>query len=426
MRTLRRVTTIFYLGIDESMPFAEVQLTFLFNLFLMIGYPFFVPGIFINFSNGQYGLANMNCALFVLYTIGLYSNIKRKKLWLRQVVSILANLVSMYGIIFYRNGTEYNMLISLMSGVVLFDNVTFILFSLFIIGCVSYIRLRDVDPATITSFAKASPYINIIWSQFLYVLCVYAFKYIYFKYQTQLEIAYDKLKQSNESKDRILQVVAHDLRTPVGGISTLSQLMIADPSRPELEKQGYLELIYQSSTQSLNMINELLEGHTNDSGELVLSRIDVNALLKNISQLMQHKAGEKQQSIGLNLPQQPVVVDCDAGKISRVIHNLVANSIKFTPSGGKIELTSMRSNGFVEITVKDNGIGIPVSLQQNLFSMSSTVKRKGTAGERSFGIGLSVCKQIMDAHGGKISVISEEGSGSVFVLQLPGAVSGYH
>jgi signal transduction histidine kinase len=420
LHLLRKASRIFYLGIDDTMPFAEVQRTFLFNLFLMIGFPFIIPGIPINFSNGQYWLAYMNCALLVLYTAGVYVNIKRVHLWMRQLIAVLATMVSMTGPVFFRNGTEYNMLINLMSAVILFDNLLFILFSLFIIACVTYVRVRDVNPATITGFAKASPYINIFWSQFLYVLCVYAFKYIYFKYQKQLELAYEKLKQSNESKDRILQIVAHDLRTPVGGISTLSHLLLDDTVRTEEEKKRYLEMIHQSSSQSLNMINELLQGHTNDSGELVKSRINVNSFLYNIAELMQHKAGEKQQSLTLQLPEAPLVIDCDAGKLSRVIHNLVANSIKFTQPGGCIELSTLRNNGQVEISVKDNGIGIPQALRQNLFSMNSQVKRRGTAGEKSFGIGLSVCKQIMEAHGGKIWVSSEEGKGTVFTVGLPG------
>jgi len=421
MHSLKKASRIFYFGISDAMPFAEVQRTFLLNVFLMTGFPFIVPGIFINFANGQHLLAYMNCALFVLYVIGLYANIKRRYLWLRQVVTVLAPMVSMIGIIFYRNGTEYNMLINLMSAVILFDNISFILFSLFIIVAVSYIRLRDVDPATITSFAKASPYINIIWSQCLYVLCVYAFKYIYFKYQAQLEIAYGKLKQSNESKDRILQVVAHDLRTPVGGISFFSQLLLDDDSRTEKEKREYLELINQSSTQSLHMINELLQGHAQDSGQLQLSRIDMNSLLQSISRLMQPKAAEKQQSLLLSLPGEPMILYGDEEKLRRVMHNLIVNSIKFTQPEGRIEISIARSNGWINISVKDNGIGIPAILQASLFEMKKETKRKGTAGERSFGLGLSVCKQIIDAHHGKIEVESQEGKGAVFTVLLPPA-----
>jgi signal transduction histidine kinase len=419
---LQKISRVFYLGVDDSMPFEEVQRTFLFNLFLMIGFPFIIPGIPINFSNGQYYLAYMNCALLVLYTAGVYFNIKRRYLWMRQVITVLATMVSMTGPVFFRNGTEYNMLINLMSAVILFDNLSFILFSLFIIACVTYVRVRDINLDAISSFAKASPYINIFWSQFLYVLCVYAFKYIYFKYQKQLSLAYDKVKQSNHAKDRILQVVAHDLRTPVGGISTLSQLLLDNTARPEEERKRYIEMIYQSSTQSLHMINELLQGHTGDSGELVISRVDMNSLLPGIAQLMTHKAAEKQQVLALHLPGMPLLVDGDAGQLSRVIHNLVSNSIKFTRQGGSIELSAIRNNGFVQISIKDNGMGIPENMQANLFTMNSQVRRKGTNGETSFGIGLSVCKQIIEAHKGNITIESQEGKGSVFTLVLPSRI----
>jgi signal transduction histidine kinase len=419
MHLLKRVSRIFYLGTDDTMPFEEVQRTFLFNLFLMIGFPFIIPGIPINFSNGQFHLAFMNCLLLIIYIDGVYVNIKREYLWVRKLTAILATIISMTGPVFFRNGTEYNMLINLMSAVILFDNLSFFIFSVSVIACVTYVRLRDVNPASITAFAKASPYINIIWSQFLYVFCVYAFKYIYSKYQKQLALAFEKLKQSNETKDRILRVVAHDLRTPVGGIAALSRLILDNPDRTDAEKNNYLQIIYQTSTESLNLINELLQGHTEDVSALAVSRTDINGLLFTVTKLLEHRAAEKQQEIVLQQSGEQVFADVDREKIGRVIHNLVSNAVKFTQQGGRIDISAMRKDGQVIVEVRDNGIGIPEQMRSELFQMASPAKRKGTAGERSFGIGLSVCKQIMDAHGGTIWVECGEKQGSVFFLSLP-------
>lgn len=418
LQLLRKASRIFYLGIDDSMPFEEVQRTFLFNLFLMIGFPFIIPGIPINFSNGQYQLAYMNCALLVLYTAGVYFNITRKHLWMRQVITVLATMVSMTGPVFFRNGTEYNMLINLMSAVILFDNLSFILFSLFIIACVTYVRVRDVNLAAITDFAKASPYINIIWSQFLYVLCVYAFKYIYVKYQKQLELAYEKLKASKQVKDRILQTVTHDLRTPVGGISAVSKILIDSGHELDpVQQKKYLEMIYDTSRQSLNMINELLQQNTSER-ERAITGNDVVKVINRVVQLMQHKADEKEQLLRINLPHFPLIAIFDNEQIARVLQNLAGNAIKFTRHHGRIEVTAYMLDDEVWVEVTDNGIGIPSQALDTLFEVSSRAKRPGTDGEKSFGIGLSVCRQIIEEHGGRLLVKSEEGKGSVFSFSL--------
>ena len=109
----------------------------------------------------------------------------------------------------------------------------------------------------------------------------------------------------------------------------------------------------------------------------------------------------------------------DKEKMARVINNLMTNAIKFSPKGGRIEVMTAKHDNGVVIKVADNGIGIPADKLPGLFRMFTNVRRKGTANEESFGLGLAICKQIVDAHGGTLSVDSTEGQGSTFVITLP-------
>jgi signal transduction histidine kinase len=416
----RKCTRIFYSGVTAEMPFSDVQKTVMFNMAMMIGLPFIIAGIVINFSNGRYDLAIFNCILLTEYAIGLWINAIQKKLWIRTLVFILTSAMFIFGPLYFRNGTEYVLLITLMTAVILLDNkILFLLFSLVIIGFVTYIRVRDINLAALKTYAEANPYVNLFYSQFLYVIFLYAFKYLYDKYQNQLTIAYEKLKVSKEAKDKILRIVAHDLRSPVGGISSLASIVMNGKDPLSAEQEKYMEMISQASEQSLNLINELLQDDMDNLTGITLVQTNISQLIDDVVHLLQPKAREKMQSLSAVLPPSALIGSCDGEKLRRVIQNLTYNAIKFTNTGGTISVKAASGDHSLSITVADNGIGIPVALQSHVFNMFSAAQRRGTAGEPSFGIGLSVCKKIIEQHGGTISAESEEGKGTVFTIRLP-------
>jgi signal transduction histidine kinase len=415
----KRSTRIFYFGVSPEMPFSDVQKTVMFNMALMIGLPFIIAGIPINFSNGRYELAVYNCVLLVQYAIGLWVNAIQKKLWIRTLIFISTSGMFIFGPLYFHNGTEYVLLITLMTAVIMLDNkIVFLLFSFVIIGFVTYIRMKDINLLAFKTYAEANPYVNIFYSQFLYVLFLYSFKYLYDKYQGQLTTAFEKLKVSKDAKDKILRVVAHDLRSPVGGIASLASIVLDGKDPLSDEQKKYLQMIHQASSQSLNLINELLKNDVDGSGNINITQTNINQLIENVVHLLRPKAKEKQQTLSAQLPAVALIGFYDTEKLTRVIQNLTSNAIKFTHAGGTICVKAAAANNLLSISVTDNGIGIPEQMQSHLFDMFSKAQRKGTAGESSFGIGLSVCKKIIDEHGGKIIVESEEGKGTTFVIEL--------
>jgi len=235
----------------------------------------------------------------------------------------------------------------------------------------------------------------------------------------KLEFAIVELEKSNTDKERILRVVAHDLRDPIGGAATLINTVINEDMPDECEKQN-LAIVEKTLANSLVLINELVEL---DLGKehIPLNKewVDINEMVKQCIDLMQLIASKKSQKLQFLGLSKPLNVHLDNDKIKRMLNNLIGNAIKFSPAGETIRIELVQKDKTVIITVKDNGIGIPPEMRTEVFNTLGNTRRIGTAGEKSFGLGLSICRQIVEAHDGRIWVESAPGSGSIFFAELP-------
>lgn len=233
----------------------------------------------------------------------------------------------------------------------------------------------------------------------------------------QLEFALKELGKSNKEKDRIVRVVAHDLRNPLGGIAATIDSVMEEDELPKYTVSS-LKVMKKAAIGSLELIHELLEISNKEAVLANNSVVDLNALLKDAVSLLQFKAQEKQQSLELIQSREKILVNGNSEKLTRVINNLITNAIKFSPVKSNVSV-SLHSNDQALITIKDNGIGIPDEIKDNIFDTLTSAKRKGTEGEKSYGLGLSICKQIVEEHKGKIWVESKEGEGAMFFVSLP-------
>jgi signal transduction histidine kinase len=235
--------------------------------------------------------------------------------------------------------------------------------------------------------------------------------------QEQLEQLLTALDQKNKEKDRILRVVAHDLRSPIGGIKMMAGMILGQDERRQAEMLGFIR---NGAGNCLDLVNELLdESFNNASVGLDRSVFDLKTLMAECVQLMQFNAAEKDQLIRMTLPEEKQPVFADAGKMGRVINNLLGNAVKFSDQGSEILLSLSRNDQYYRITIRDHGIGIPIADQHRVFDTFTLSRRPGTKGERSFGFGLSISRQIVAAHGGRISFSSQEGQGTEFFVDLP-------
>jgi len=232
-----------------------------------------------------------------------------------------------------------------------------------------------------------------------------------------LEHALEELKLSSQEKDRILRTVAHDLRNPIGGIASLTSAMAHDDYTDE--QKELLNLIKETSNNSLELINEILEVTNNGSTVLIKELVEINSLLNHSVELLRFKAAEKTQQIKIELLDKPVELFISREKIWRVVSNLISNAIKFSASGTLICVKITDQGSEIEISVNDQGIGIPENLKSKVFNMFTEAKRPGTAGEKSFGLGLSISQQIIETHHGKIWFESDKENGTTFYVRLP-------
>jgi signal transduction histidine kinase len=235
--------------------------------------------------------------------------------------------------------------------------------------------------------------------------------------KTDLENTLKDLKVSSEEKDRILRTVAHDLRNPIGGIASLTNAMLEDDFTEE--QKMLIQLVNSTSYNSLELINEILEATNASNTNLNKEPVEINALISNSVEILSFKAAEKDQHIVTELLTKPKEIIISQEKIWRVISNLISNAIKFSPNNAHIKVKVANGDNEIKISVSDSGIGIPDDIKDEVFNIFTNAKRPGTAGEKSFGLGLSICQQIVGDHNGKIWFESNNDIGTTFYVSLP-------
>lgn len=233
----------------------------------------------------------------------------------------------------------------------------------------------------------------------------------------QLEIAMSALHKTISEKDSILKLVAHDLRTPVASIPTLVEIIITEVD--EAQKLEYLEMIKSACNSSLTLIAEIMATADISNKNIEKEPTLLNEFMNDCAAILELKVKEKNQHLIVELPALETTIMLNPEKMKRVIFNLVTNSVKFSKKDTTIKLAAFINGNKAIIEVTDQGIGIPEKLLPEIFNISKSGKRKGTEGEKSYGLGLNICRRIVEAHDGEISVKSEENKGSTFTVELP-------
>ena len=226
--------------------------------------------------------------------------------------------------------------------------------------------------------------------------------------------AFHALEQSQSDNARMMKIVAHDLRGPIGGILNIVEMMQEGPMESE-KKVRSLGLMHQAASGSLTLIGDLLNTNLSEK-DISREKIALGDLLQYCIDLLEQSAERKNQQIILH----PVnaLIEGDREKLWRVFSNLISNAIKFSQEGSSIVLRMEVRGSHVITVIKDQGIGIPDELKDKIFDMAGDARRKGTIGETSFGLGLAISRQIVEVHGGSLWFESQAGKGTSFFVQL--------
>ena len=236
-----------------------------------------------------------------------------------------------------------------------------------------------------------------------------------------IEQSEQELRLLNASKNKFFSIIAHDLKNPLHTILGYSFLLNKDYDRfTEDERRKFALQIHQSTNNIFRLLQNLLEWSKAQTGRLNYSPAVVNyqRVLDNSLNVLRALADQKNISIKAeNDPELKIFAD--PLMIETVLRNLINNAIKFTPEGGKIEVSAKQENGQLLVSVSDTGIGISEEETENLFKIDSKVKRKGTNNEDGSGLGLILCKEFVNKHNGEIWVESAPNKGSSFRFTIP-------
>lgn len=228
------------------------------------------------------------------------------------------------------------------------------------------------------------------------------------------------LEESNRIKNQVLGVAAHDLRTPLGGIHGLAGLLRSEDVSAE-EAKEFVNMIYDTSEQMQALLNDLLDVSRIESGrvDLQVGPVEIGPYVSDIEKYSELFARRK--GIGLDVTCGPLspVVSFDPQRIRQVIDNLLGNAFKFSRPGTTVTLDVRSTDAGLSVAVSDQGQGIRPEEVPLLFGAFQRTSTRPTGDEHSSGLGLCICKQLVEAHGGRITVNSEFGKGSRFAFTLP-------
>ncbi len=232
----------------------------------------------------------------------------------------------------------------------------------------------------------------------------------------------DNLQKFSIKKNSILEILAHDLAGPLGTIQGLSAQLAKDTEVYQNSRITQLiEMIHRTSSSGVHLIRDFIKQEFLESAQvrLLKSRVDLAEKLHLQIELYQQSQLQLAKTFILETSAPTIFVAIDEDKLLQAVNNLISNAIKFTPDEGHIRVSLQEKDQTVLLTVADNGIGIPLSMQAGLFEKFTRARRPGIRGEESVGLGMSIIKTIVEWHGGRIWFESKENEGSTFFVEIP-------
>ena len=232
----------------------------------------------------------------------------------------------------------------------------------------------------------------------------------------------DQLSKANAAKDRFLGMCAHDLRNPLSSIRGLAELMdenaigILTPEQREI-----VQTIHGASQSMLQLVNELLDVATIEAGHLKLAKepTSVVEIVERSVYLSNIEAAKKNTKIEMVKGATDPVVDVDRNKIRQVVDNIISNAVKYSPKGSIITVLIHSNSTVAGFAVRDSGPGIPENERHKLLKDYGRLSTVPKGDEKSTGLGLAICRKIVEAHNGTIGVDNIPGRGAEFIVSLP-------
>ncbi|MFC2152245.1 response regulator, partial [Bacteroidota bacterium] len=233
--------------------------------------------------------------------------------------------------------------------------------------------------------------------------------------------AEQQLKLINATKDKLFSIIAHDLRNPFNVILGYSDILLDDINTMELtDVRKSIEDINNCTKKACELLQNLLDWSMTQLEGIKYTPINtsLNIIVEKTITLLYNIAQLKNIQVKNNVPSDATIF-VDEDMLSTVFRNLISNALKFTNKGGEININANIKNGFIEVVIADNGVGIAKENLSKLFKIEDSYSTKGTANENGTGLGLVLCKEFINHNGGEITVESELGKGTKFIFTIP-------
>lgn len=244
--------------------------------------------------------------------------------------------------------------------------------------------------------------------------------------EEEIKLKNEQLQKLNAEKDKFFSIIAHDMKNSFNSIVGFSDLLsrqVKEKDFDDIEK--YSEIIWRSSNRAMNLMMNLMEWVQSQTGRMDFKPeyFEISDLVNEIGLLFADIAEQKSINITKELFHNTTIF-ADKAMISTVLRNLISNAVKFTKPNGNIIISTMKKNNELVISVNDNGVGVPKSTINKLFKIDENISTPGTQNEKGTGLGLILCKDFIEKHGGKIWVESDSddcrgGKGTTFYFTIP-------
>jgi len=229
------------------------------------------------------------------------------------------------------------------------------------------------------------------------------------------------LKAMNDMKDKFFRIIAHDLRNPFGSLLGASDFLYQNVEKYDRDRIRQLsQILYESAKSGFDILSNLLDWSRSQTGNLIFnpSIHNIEEVTKASIHIISASAFSKDIRVISNIPSE-LEIFADRNMLSTILRNLLTNAVKFTHNGGSIEVNAEKGENETKITVKDTGTGIPSEDLDKLFRIDIKYVKSGTENESGTGLGLILCKEFIEKHGGTITVSSVLGQGTEFCLSFP-------
>lgn len=238
---------------------------------------------------------------------------------------------------------------------------------------------------------------------------------------TEIKETEQRLTELNATKDKIFSIIAHDLRTPLNNVLNFVELLNMNlPHLDATKKQEMSEQLFRATKSAFGLLDNLLEWSQSQLHRVTFAPqwLKFSSICDEVWNPISITAENKEITLFRHFDDSAQIF-ADANMLKTILRNLLSNAVKFTRQGGIINLHAEHSDTGVTISVSDNGVGMSPEVVKNLFNVSTTRSTRGTANEKGTGLGLVICYEFIEKHGGRIHVESTQGQGSDFIIVLP-------